>query len=142
MKKIVLMMMVVLLVGNGLKAQKRDSTTNQPDINQIDTVGLIKPEFPGGLDGWKWYIMRNFDYDIIHNFPKDKLKQTAEITFMVDTLGKLSEIEVTNANEIDPPFVKEAIRFMKKSPNWIPATKNGNKIICRAYKEINLIAQP
>ena len=135
--------MAVLMVGSCLKAQSKDSIVKTTDHNnQIDTFGVIKPEFPGGFDGWKWYIMRNFNYDIIHNFPKDKLKQTAEITFMVDTLGKLSEIEVINANEIDPPFVKEAIRFMKKSPNWIPASKNGIKIICRAYKEINLIAQP
>ncbi len=88
--KIVLMIMAVLIVGGGLKAQSKDSIIKQSDISQSDTDEIVKPEFPGGKLGWQRFLMRNLNNSIANNFPKNNSKQTAKFSFIVDTIGKVS----------------------------------------------------
>lgn len=56
------------------------------------------------------------------------------VTFIVDKDGKVSDVKAEN----DPGYgtKEEAIRVIKKGPNWIPANQNGKLVVYRHKQAI------
>jgi protein TonB len=57
------------------------------------------------------------------------------VSFVVDKTGMISDVQAEN----DPGFgtKAEAIRAIRKGPNWIPAEQNGRKVIYRQKQSIS-----
>lgn len=97
----------------------------------------VEASFPGGLEGWKQYLMKTLHPERIADFvkmPRGKktLKQTVIVKFIVSRDGTLKEIAAENYDQVDPYCAAEAIRVIRISPNWIPAFQNGRKV--NAYR--------
>jgi len=60
---------------------------------------------------------------------------TVIVSFIVDKTGMISEVKAEN----DPGYgtKEEAIRAIKKGPNWIPAEQNGRAVIYRQKQSIS-----
>ena len=94
----------------------------------------IPAEFPGGLQGWTRYLERNLNSDVpIENGAPAKAYAVI-VTFIVDKEGKVSDVKAEN----DPGYgtKEEAIRVIKKGPNWIPANQNGKMVTYRHKQTI------
>jgi periplasmic protein TonB len=94
-------------------------------------------EFNGGMAAWKKYLERNLN----QNAPTDNGapggKYTVILSFTVDKNGNISDIAADN----DPGYgtKDEAIRVLKKSPQWTPAEQNGRKVIFRHKQSITFV---
>ena len=104
-----------------------------------DTVGAFvkvekEADFPGGLNAWKIFLMRNLKADApLKELPK-KVKffeQTAIVQFIVCTDGSVCDVKVVN--DVLPSIKKEAERAINKSGKWIPAEQGGKKV--KAYRK-------
>jgi periplasmic protein TonB len=94
----------------------------------------IPAEFPGGIQGWTRYLERNLNSDIPVENGAPANVYTVIVTFIVDKEGKVSDVKAEN----DPGYgtKEEAVRVIKKGPNWIPANQNGKAVVYRHKQAI------
>ena len=92
------------------------------------------PYFPGGLAAWTKYLQRNLDKDIVKRKGGPKGKYTVALSFQVDEYGSISNIKAN-----DPGFgtKDEAVRMIKKGPNWKPAINKGKPV--RTEHKLNIV---
>lgn len=103
----------------------------EEDKLKIDTTKKRvekESEFPGGEASWKKYLEKNLKY------PDRALKVNAKgevrVRFIVDKDGSLSDIEISRSVEFS--IDEEAMRIIRKSPKWTPATLDGE--VAKSYK--------
>ncbi len=90
--------------------------------NEILIAPEVRPEFPGGLNGWIRFLKKN-----LRPIESDEAyKITVIIKFVVNEDGTLSHLEIAKSggNEFD----SEVMRVMKKSPHWIAGSNYGRKV--------------
>ncbi|MBS4065165.1 MAG: energy transducer TonB [Chitinophagaceae bacterium] len=105
------------------------------DVYTKDFIPVqIPAEFPGGLQGWTRYLEKNLNSDIPIENGAPPSQYTVIVTFIVDKDGKVSDVKAEN----DPGYgtKEEAIRVIKKGPNWIPANQNGKLVVYRHKQAI------
>lgn len=100
-----------------------------------DTSVLIKnveteAEFPGGNKSWQKYLGKTINYpDLVLTIaPAGQFRSVVQ--FVVCTDG--SVCDVVCANSTHPLLDLEAVKAIKKGPNWVPAEQNGRKV--KAYR--------
>lgn len=142
MKKIIVCIIILILNQFSSQAQKLEvATINDSASNNSDSVVQIESEFPGGLAGWKKYLQRNLSADLngkVIKIPEGQIsaKISMMVSFIVDKEGNISDITVNNANDVPTKLVKELIRVIYESPQWLPAMQNGRKVISRKRQAI------
>jgi len=101
---------------------------------KVFTVVQIPAEFPGGLPAWQKYLERNLNRDLPVENGAPPGKYTVYVTFIVDKSGGMSDVAAEN----DPGYgtKDEAIRVIKKGPNWKPAVQNGRNVNYRHIQNI------
>ncbi len=126
--------LLVLLASQLTIAQQTATDTVQDEDNNIysNMDVEIKPEYPGGFGAFFMLLSKNFTRPSDSNFRGGRLI----VSFLVEKDGSLTEIKVLK----DPGFgtAEEAIRVMKLSKKWIPATQNGKPVRCSYQIPINL----
>jgi antitoxin component YwqK of YwqJK toxin-antitoxin module len=99
-----------------------------------DSIVQIEAKFPGGRDAWRKYLEKNLNANILlmHHAPDGNY--TVTVSFMVDENGKVSDVRAEN----DPGYgtAEEAVRVIKKGPNWMPAIKDGRFVAYRQKQNI------
>lgn len=121
MKK-VLLILSFLLFMNACFAQA-------PVVNKNHDVGALyvnpqnPPSFPGGESAWQSFVASNLDRNITvkNGAPADTY--TVTVSFIVGMDRVVSNVGCKN----DPGYgmCQEAIRLIRKSGKWKPATQNG-----------------
>ena len=95
------------------------------------------PSFPGGRSALDEFLSENLKY------PEYALENGIEgkvyIGFIVEKDGSLSDISIYDG--IDLSLNIEALRFVKKLPNFIPGKKNGETIRCHTLLPISFKIQ-
>lgn len=94
----------------------------------------IEAQFTGGLEAWARFLRRNLNSDIPADQGAPPSNYTVIVSFIVDRNGTISDVRAEN----DPGYgtAAEAIRVIKKSPNWTPAIQNGLNVIYRQKQAI------
>jgi protein TonB len=94
-----------------------------PDENQIYNLSSaeVKPDFPGGLAQFLKFIGANFKMPDVPG-----LRGKVFVTFIVEKDGSLSDMQILR--DIGYGTGEEAIRVLKLSPKWQPATLNGKNM--------------
>ncbi|HCN83779.1 MAG TPA: energy transducer TonB, partial [Sphingobacteriaceae bacterium] len=76
-----------------------------------------------------------------YNFPKEAREYNAKgplyIKFMVQIDGTLTDFAIVK--DLKYGTGEEAIRLMKTSPKWVPATVDGRKVAVWVTQTINLM---
>ena len=149
------LLFTTLLVAVSLSAaaQSQDSitakaqATNQPSIPPVLAPENM-PEFPGGKAEMIKFLSKNIKYPKLAK--KYAVGGKVMMTFIIDKNGKPTEISAhdckiehflpgrfaqepkTVQKELEEKFAlqfaKEAARVIRKMPNWIPGTLDGNPI--------------
>ncbi len=95
----------------------------------------IQARFPDGLAGWTKFLEKNLNRDLPVNNGAPAGIYTVVVSFVVNKEGIISGVQAEN----DPGFgtSAEAVRAIKKGPNWIPAEQNGRKVVYRQRQAIS-----
>lgn len=104
----------------------------------------VEASFPGGLNAWRKYLEQNLKSDLGEKYiiiPKGKksAKQTVIVSFVVDIDGTVSDVKADNLSEVHPKLAAEAVRVIRKGPNWVPAELNGKKVKYRQRQSITWV---
>jgi protein TonB len=120
--------------GNGVPANPPHQ--DAPEETQFTSV-QIPAAFPGGTEGWSRYLQRNLNQDIPLQEGAPAGKYSVVVSFTVSAGGSISEVIAEN----DPGFgtALEAIRVIKKGPQWIPANQNGRSVPCKHKQLITFV---
>lgn len=122
---------VVEATGTG----KVEAPKEEIDYNGIFTVVQIPAEYPGGIEAWNRYLIRNLNSNVPVDNGAPAGKHTVVLSFIVDKNGNISDIVAEN----DPGYgtKEEAIRVLKKGGGWKPAVQNGRNVIYRHRQSIS-----
>ncbi|MES2330764.1 MAG: energy transducer TonB [Bacteroidota bacterium] len=118
--------------------EQKGLALESPHAAQGDEPGFITTQmtaqFPGGVDGWRKYLERNLNKDLPSDNGAPAGTYTVTVSFVVDINGMISDVKAEN----DPGYgtAAEAIKVIKKGPNWSPAEQNGKKVIYRQKQNI------
>jgi protein TonB len=87
------------------------------------------PSYPGGDVALRAYLQENMVY------PKLALEIGSEgkvrVAFVVWPDGHLTDVRVPES-ELHPELHPEALRLVKRMPNWVPAHMNGSVVAAHA----------
>jgi TonB family protein len=106
----------------------------KPKIKIASTI----PEFPGGDDAFGKYLAANIAYPA--NAKKNKMEGIVMVAFIINANGSIGQTRVINSPSAD--LSEEAVRVIKASPHWKPATENGKPIESSRTIPINFKLQP
>lgn len=103
------------------------------------TVYEAVAEFPGGKVGWTRYLERNLNNETPSEAGAPAGRYTVILNFMVDKKGRIVDVVAEN----DPKYgtAEEAVRVLKKCPNWKPAMQNGRAVDYRVRQAITFIVE-
>jgi protein TonB len=115
----------------------KDTINNDEDFERVFTEAQVKPEFPGGINGWLKYLERNINRDLPYKNGAPPGRYTVLLSFIVAKNGTINDIKA----ETDPGYgsKEEAIRLMARSPKWKPAVQNGRNVIFRQKQSITFV---
>ena len=92
----------------------------QPIIDTAKTSTEVTAAFPGGTQAWRRYIEKSVRYPRSAQESRTMGKVRVSVTVAKD--GSLSAVPITSLGH---GLEEEAIRIMKESPKWSPATRDG-----------------
>ncbi len=107
----------------------------EDEEGKIYTVVQVEASFPGGLTGWRTYLEKNLDTpERFINMVKGNGKATVVVNFKVNKQGEVSDVQLQKTAEWSIDM--EAMRVIRKSPKWTPATQNDEPVIYRQKQSI------
>ena len=103
--------------GSSKESSLKESFSND-SIDEIEP-----PEYPNTIEAWKAYLTHNIDFDVAAKHRAPLGQYEVRIKFNIDEKGRVVDVVAEN----DPGYgtAEEAIRVIKNSRKWIPATRNG-----------------
>jgi protein TonB len=117
--------------SNGLDSARAAAPDDAETI--VDRVD-IESAYPGGLEAWRRFLVKTFRYPELA--VEHEIQGTVLVRFVVDLEGNVSDVEAISGPE---ELRAEAIRSIRKSGKWIPASKNGHKV--KSYKRQPIVFQ-
>jgi protein TonB len=111
-------------------AKVEDSTATGIAENKTFSRVEIEAEFPGGLEGWKTYLMTNLNANVPvrKNAPSGTYRVI--VRFIVSKDGNISGISSETHHGYG--MEEEVIRIIQKGPKWKPAVQGGKLV--NAYR--------
>lgn len=91
-----------------------------------DVVG-VQPEFPGGEVEMVKFIRETFEYPEIAREMGEQ--GTVYVEFVINNDGSIVDVKVIKG--VSPSIDKEALRVVKKMPNWKPGEQAGKAVNVR-----------
>jgi len=111
--------------GKQIVEEKKD------DENKIFDKVEIEAQYPGGEAKWRQYLERNLNGQVASEAGAPEGTYTVIIQFVVDKEGKISDVRALTSHGYG--LEEEAMRVIKKGPNWTPAIQNGRQV--KAYRK-------
>ena len=84
------------------------------------------PEYPGGKNAMYKFIQENINYP--RKAVDNGISGTVNLKFIVDTNGKIKNIEVMNKVKLGYGCEEEAIRIVQLMPAWKPGIQNNKAV--------------
>jgi hypothetical protein len=106
-------------------------------LNSDNVIVQIPAEFPGGQKGWVNFLEENMDHEVPVRNGAPAGQYLVIVSFVIDKEGNITELKAEN----DPGFgtKEEALKIMKRSPRWIPASQNGKNVIYRHRQMVGFL---
>lgn len=105
-----------------------DVSFEDPNANSQDDEPIVwaenMPEFPGGEIALRTFIANNIKYPELA--AESEIQGTVYVRFVVTKTGKVGEVQVTRG--VDPLLDQEAVRVIKKLPDFKPGSQGGRPV--------------
>lgn len=112
-----------ILIATSFTLSAQENVKEQKDSAAIIIIEE-NPEFPGGMVEMYKYISKNLKYP--EKAKKDKIEGKVIVTFVIETDGSISNVEVFEG--IGGGCDEEAVRIVKKMPKWKPGKQKGKAV--------------
>ncbi|MFI5185288.1 MAG: energy transducer TonB [Chitinophagales bacterium] len=99
--------------------------------NKIFEKVEIEAQFPGGDPAWYKFLERNLHADVVAENGAPPGSYIVWVQFVVDMEGNVSDVKALTRNGYG--MEDEAMRVIKKGPQWKPAIQNGRNV--KAYRK-------
>jgi len=119
-----------------VKSQVKDLYLEEikEDDDKVFEKVEVEASFKGGEREWRKYLERNLDPNVpVKNGCKPG-EYTVVIQFIVAKDGSVSDVRALTNHGFG--MEEEAMRMIKKGPDWVPAIQNGRQV--NAYKKQRL----
>jgi periplasmic protein TonB len=122
---------------NGNKAGSASPQNGEPSENKNEVLGIaeVMPEFPGGLEALKRFLIKNL------RMPENNLEEGGLVKvvarFVVGADGRVRDIEITIP--ADPEFNAEVKRVISKMPDWKPGSQNHRNVAVYFVLPVNFV---
>lgn len=83
-----------------------------------------QPEFPGGIDALKPFLIRQIKYPVIAQ--ENGIQGKVFYAFTIEKDGSVSDIKILRG--VDPAINMEALRVLKTMPKWKPGMQRGKPV--------------
>lgn len=104
-----------------------DEEEEEIETTTVYDVVAVSPEYPGGPGEMAVFIQKTFEYP---EMAREMGEQgTIWVEFVVYTDGKIKDVKVVKG--VSESLDKEAMRVVKKMPNWKPGEQAGKKVNVR-----------
>src|SRR4030095_12265324 len=114
-----------------IKELRVDNTFVQDDDNKVFEKVEVEASFRGCYQEWKNYLERNLDKNIpVKNGCKPGT-YTVVVRFIVAKDGSVSDVKALTNHGFG--MEEEAMRMIRKGPDWVPAIQNGHNV--KAYRK-------
>lgn len=90
------------------------------------------PSYPGGKEAMDQFIVSNMIYPA--QAKTNGIEGVVDVSFVVHKDGSIGTIKIVRL--IDPDLEQEAIRLVKKMPEWTPGTHDGTPVDAPAQIEV------
>jgi len=112
---------------NDSLVKMKDLLADSNKKRDADSIKYTDPGYPGGLQEWDSYLSHNLKYP--DRALDKKIQGKVYVRFWVDKEGSLGDIFIEKSVEYSTD--QEAIRVIKSSGKWQPASENG--VVKSAY---------
>ena len=130
--------MEVKLIDSCIKIEQRPidmHVFDLPALPQRDVLSTslaVPARFPGKENAWGNYLKSNLNTSLAIKYVKlpkgqDTASEKVVVSFDVLEDGSLTNIQAINKKEVHPKLAEEAIRVIRESMRWVPATIYGVK---------------
>ena len=121
--------------GKQVIEEKKDD-----DENTVFTKVEVEASFKGGEREWRKYLERNLDPNApVENGAAEGTYQII-VQFIVDKEGKISDVKALTS--FGHGMEEEAIRVIKRGPDWVPAVQNGRNVKAYRKQPITFVVSP
>ena len=103
----------------------------EDDENKIFERVEVEAAFPGGESAWRKFLERNLRADVATENGAPAGSYTVSVQFVVDKEGNVSDVKALTSHGYG--MEDEAVRVIKKGPQWKPAIQNGRNV--KAYRK-------
>jgi periplasmic protein TonB len=121
--------------GNIIGTATKQNAEQVENKNEVLDVAEIMPEFPGGTEALKRFLLKNL------RMPENNLEEGAQVKviarFVVGADGRVRDIEI--ALPADDEFNAEVKRVIAKMPDWKPGSQNHRKVAVYFNLPVNFI---
>ncbi|MFB3385866.1 M56 family metallopeptidase [Flavobacterium sp. LAR06] len=129
--------LMLFIFSTDAVAQEVSKIENKSKDFRMTTDVDVKPEFPGGIVEFYKFVGQN--YRIPEELSKNKTNGKVYLQFMIEKDGSLSEITILR-DKLGYGAGEEAVRVLKLSPKWIPASDKGKPV--RVMYSLPITIQP
>ncbi|MEO5990263.1 MAG: energy transducer TonB, partial [Ferruginibacter sp.] len=105
--------------------------------NTVFTKVEIEAAFPGGIAAWRRYLTNNLDANAPIDNGAPEGTYTVIVRFIVSKSGAISD--VVAETKFGYGMEQEAVRAIKKGPQWKPGIQNGNQVTSVRRQPITFI---
>lgn len=102
----------------------------EDDENKIFEKVEVEASFKGGEREWRKFLERNLDANTPVDNGAREGQYTVVVQFVVDKEGKISDVKAITNHGFG--MEEEAVKVIRKGPNWVPAVQNGRNV--KAYR--------
>ena len=121
---------IEIFLSSPKEKSKETATISTTEIANIEET---KPEFPGGQKEFGKFLQKEF------KMPIDFIGRGDIVTnFIVEEDGTLSNIKIIS--DLGKGTGEAILKFLEKSPKWIPGTKNGKNVKMELTLPIRLVS--
>jgi protein TonB len=113
--------------GKAVVAAPKDETNYDQTFTKVE----VEASFPGGEGQWRKFLERNLNASAPVDNGAPPGSYTVQVQFIVDKEGKVSEVKALSSHGYG--MEEEAVRVIKRGPNWTPAIQNGRQV--KAYRK-------
>jgi len=112
----------------------------EEDENKVFEKVEVEASFKGGEREWTKYLIRNLDANVPVENGANEGTYTVTVQFIVDKEGKISDVKALTSH--GNGMEEEAMRVIKKGPDWIPAIQNGRQVKAYRKQPITFVVAP
>lgn len=107
-------------------SRSRVSGIENSNIDSVFTKVNEEAAFPGGEREWRKYLERNLNPSIPKENGAPEGTYNVVVQFNIDEEGKISDVKALTSHGYG--MEEEAIKIIRRGPDWIPAIQSGRTV--------------